>query len=325
MTFVVVAVLALALVPIYFGRQANEGLTEISDILDPARLLGTRLSLVQARQMSAFQAFLLTGSPTFRQRYLSTLDSEREIYEQLTALVMGMNLDVRKRLVDLSDISNTWHLGHQEAMKDEEDRLAMAAQFADEQSRYQALQEATLELETAIQNEVEGGRQRIELQQKRQTQATFGLLALALAATLVVGLVGWRLHALTAEAESRRSDAVQARREYDATLEATADGVLGLDLDGRIISLNRAGTDAGGRLGAAPGHVPHPEGARGGTGGEGLGGGRPPPAGRVRAARAVVTPPAGGRAGDPGRRPDLHRHDADPREGGRPPSGRPCA
>jgi PAS domain S-box-containing protein len=242
-TFVGLSVLALALVPIYFGHKANEGLTEISEILDPARLLGTRLSLVQARQMSAFQAFLLTGSPTFRQRYLSTIDSEREIYEQLTDLVMGMKLDVRKRLVDLSDISNRWHLGHQEAMKDEDGRQAMISQFDEEQQRYLALQQATLELESAIQGEVEGGRQRIALQQKRQTQATFGLLALALASTLVVGLVGWRLHALTAEAELRRSDAVQARREYDAILEATADGVLGLDLDGRIISLNRAGTD----------------------------------------------------------------------------------
>src|SRR5690606_20946440 len=66
---------------------------------------------------------------------------------------------------------------------------------------------------------------------------------LALGATFMVGRVGRGLQDLNREVEGRRRDAVRARREIDALLEATADGVLGVDLDGKCISLNRAGVD----------------------------------------------------------------------------------
>jgi PAS domain S-box-containing protein len=44
-----------------------------------------------------------------------------------------------------------------------------------------------------------------------------------------------------AEGEQRRLEAVRARREMDALLEATGDGVLGIDLDGKCTSLNPVG------------------------------------------------------------------------------------
>jgi PAS domain S-box-containing protein len=240
---VVLTVVALALVPIFFGEEAKQSMAEISDVLDPARLLGTRLSLVQAREMGAVQAYLLTGNEVFRQRYLNNFSRERELYNQLFEAVGSMSLDVRQRLADLNDIANRWHLGHQAALDSLSARIALVNTFYEENTRYMELQQATIELEEAIQHEVEAGRARIALRQNVQRQATYGLLGLALGAILVMVLVGWNLHILTAEAESRRSDAVLARREIDALLEATADGVLGLDLDGRIINLNRAGSE----------------------------------------------------------------------------------
>jgi signal transduction histidine kinase len=74
-----------------------------------------------------------------------------------------------------------------------------------------------------------------------QTFATVALSMLALAATLVVARVGMRYRELTIESQTRRREAVRARREIDSLLEATGDGVLGIDLDGKCISLNRAG------------------------------------------------------------------------------------
>ena len=244
MTFVVLTVVALALVPIYFGEEARQSMSEISEVLDPARLLGTRLSLVQAREMSAIQAFLLTGNEVFRQRYVNNFSTERDLYDRLSEAVGSMGLDVRQRLVDLQDIANRWHLGHRDALQSDSARIALATHtFYEENRRYMELQQATIELEEAIQHEVEKGRALIAIRQKVQRQATYGLLGLALGAVVLMVLVGWNLHLLTAEAESRRSDAVLARREIDALLEATADGVLGLDLDGRIITLNRAGAE----------------------------------------------------------------------------------
>lgn len=243
-TFVVVAVVALAVVPIYLGRRANDSLSEMSEVLDPARLVGTQLALIQARQMAAFQAFLLTGDPVFRGRYLNTLSDEQKLYNDLTDLVRGMNLEVRKRLVDLGDISSRWHLGHQGALNSDSARVAMAQdEFGNEQQRYAELQDATLNLEQAIQTEVQQGRTRTADQRNWQARVTVVLLLLGLSATLAVGLVARRLQLLTREAEGRRNDAIRARRENDALLEATADGVVGMDLQGIILSVNRAGAE----------------------------------------------------------------------------------
>lgn len=239
--FVAVVVVALALVPAVMGRRAVEAQLDIAEVLDPARLLGTQLSLVQARQMSLFQAFLLTGDTTFRQPYLDGSAEEREVYADLQELVLGMDLGVRERLARLSTISARWHLDHQGAFDSETGRSVAAASFASEQRRFDELQQATLALERAIQNEVDAGRRRVDRLRQLQSRVTLVLVVLALGATLVVGLVGRRLRALTVEAERRRWDAVRARREIDALLEATTDGVLGVDPSGRAVSLNRAG------------------------------------------------------------------------------------
>lgn len=241
--FVALTVVALALVPIYFGEEARQSMAEISEVLDPARLLGTRLSLVQAREMGAVQAYLLTGNEVFRDRYLNNFSQERDLYPRLSEAVDSMSLEVRQRLVDLSDIAQRWHLGHDKALYSDSARIALVNRFYEENERYTELQTATIELEEAIQREVEAGRARIAIRQDNQRQATYGLLGLALVAVLIMVLVAWNLHFLTAEADVRRSDAVLARREIDALLEATADGVLGLDLDGRIISVNRSGAE----------------------------------------------------------------------------------
>lgn len=252
LAFVATAVVALAVVPLVLGSRATQAQREIHEVLEPVRFLGTQLSLIQARQMSLFQAFLLTGDTIFQGPYRGTLEEEREVTGQLQELIGGMDLEIRERLARLSTISARWHLEHQAAFDSETARLGMVADFDGEQRRYQQLQQATLEMERAIRSEVEEGIRRAEALQARQARVALGLLALGLGATLAVALVGNRLRTLAAEADARRRDAVRARREMDALLEATGDGVLGMDLEGRIISLNRAGSEL---LGYAEGQL----------------------------------------------------------------------
>ncbi|HSG48280.1 MAG TPA: histidine kinase dimerization/phospho-acceptor domain-containing protein, partial [Longimicrobiales bacterium] len=241
--FVAAAVIALAVVPVILGQRAARAQMEIAEVLDPARLLGTRLSLVQARQMSYFQAYLLTGDFSFSLPYEAAYQEERDITAQLQSIVQGMDLEIRERLARLSTVSVRWHVGHQAAFDSEEVRVAMVQNFQAERDLYEELQRATLGLERAIQSEVEAGRRAAEGIRTLQTRVAFVLLLLALLATVGVGAVGQRLRTLTAEADARRRDAVHARREMDALLEATGDGVMGIDLRGRVLSLNRAGSE----------------------------------------------------------------------------------
>jgi PAS domain S-box-containing protein len=119
----------------------------------------------------------------------------------------------------------------------------LRADLSAELAAYDELQRATQELERVVQSEVDAGRRAVERTRTLQNRITVGLVLLALGATLVVGIVGRHLRGLTATSEKRRREAVRARREIDALLEATGDGVLGMDLDGKCTSLNRVGSE----------------------------------------------------------------------------------
>lgn len=239
--FVALTVVALALVPYFLGQRMTRVQTETAEILEPARLLSVELALLQARQLGRFQAFLLTGDRQHRAPYLAALAQEDTIYSRLTRLGREMDLEVREQVARLSNAAQRWHLGHQTAFESEEMRRSLLDDFDQELARYRDLQEATLELQQSIQSEVEAGRRRGAEVRALQVRTTLGLMVLALGATFLVALVGLHLRTLTLESEARRLDAVRARRENDALLEATGDGVLGIDLEGRCISLNRAG------------------------------------------------------------------------------------
>jgi PAS domain S-box-containing protein len=76
-----------------------------------------------------------------------------------------------------------------------------------------------------------------------QARLTQGLVVVGLVATFVVLLLAARLRRLIREAEARKREALRARREADALLGATGDGVLGLDPNGVCTFLNRAGAE----------------------------------------------------------------------------------
>jgi len=248
--FVVGSLLVLALVPVILGRRTEAAQKQTVEVLEPARVLATRLALIQARQMSRFQAFLLTGDATYERPYqeahLAANDSTarlRELIEQMRVDSPQVKLRLRAQLANLSTLSNRWYIGHRPAFDSAQARQQMLSNLPDEQRQYDALQQAAIELESAIQSRMDKERARMEQTRTLQSDITTVLALLALGATLVVGVVGVRLRLLTSESETRRRDALRARREIDALMEATSDGVLGIDLEGRCMSLNRAGSE----------------------------------------------------------------------------------
>ncbi len=241
--FVVGSLLALAIVPVFLGRESEHTQRRIVEVLEPARALATRLALIQARQMSRFQAFLLTGNRSYEKPYQEAHQAEIDTTAVLNNLVQNMDLKVRERLANLSTLSMNWYVGHVLVFKSEPARQRGLANLASEEAQYDRLQRAALELQGAIEADVEAGRQRMQHVRTLQTIITMVLALLGLGATLVVGAVGVRLQRISAESETRRRDAQRARREIDALMDATSDGVLGIDLEGRCTFLNRAGCE----------------------------------------------------------------------------------
>lgn len=239
--FIAVALLALAAVPIWWGERINAVDAEIKNTLEPARNLAADLATTHARQMSRFQEYLLTGSNEARQRYSALMAVERQQLASLQGLLEEMDLRVRQLAVAVGSSATEWQLAHRAALETPEGREAFLETLGADLVRYEQVLQASAQLRDVLNREVELGEARMEEFRRRQGALTVLLILTALVATVVVARLARGLAGAAEEATLRRVDAVQARREIDAVLEATAEAVLGLDLEGRVIRLNQAG------------------------------------------------------------------------------------
>jgi PAS domain S-box-containing protein len=270
---VAVSLVALVVLPFIQERRVRALSDEITTTLEPARERARDLALLHARQVTRFQSYLLTGDPTYRVRYEALAQDGQEVYADLTDLVERTDLEIREPLADLYTAVQQWQVGHRMALSGEPGRVAYLGALPQEQARWDRVLQGSRELESALDREVEQARARVSAARGRQTALTLALAGLALLGTLSLIFIGRRLRSLVEEADRRRGDALRARRAMEAVLEATADGVLGLDLEGRCTRLNRTGEsllgmtehDARGRSvhhllhGRAPPGVAHPE------------------------------------------------------------------
>ena len=241
LAFVIAALLALGLVPLAVGRRVAEVEREIDQVLEPARQHALDLALVHARQIARFQSYLMTGDELSLARYQEARASERASYDALVALADQLELDVRNKLAALYAVSSSWHVLHAPALASTDARLSFIADLTQERRRNEQLLEASRALTDAILESSLQGRARMEREREIQLWLTVVLVVVALAATALVAGIAKRLRSLVAEARDQRVRAVRARRQVDAVLEATGDGVLVLDRWGRCTSLNRAG------------------------------------------------------------------------------------
>jgi len=244
LVLIALALAALAVIPILQEHRISEIEEEVVGVLEPANDLGQELSLLVARQMSRLQTYLLTGDQEQRIRHEQTIDREREIRAGLRSLATraGVDLGVAEPLVRLSSASSDWHVGHEAAFESEEARVAYQREWAAEQRRYDEVFSAARELQEAVSERARSGRERMADARAIQTWLTVGLALLALIATLALAVVERHLRALVDESDRRRAESLRARREMQAVLEASADGVMAVDLEGRCTTLNSTGS-----------------------------------------------------------------------------------
>ena len=251
--FVAASLIALAVVPVLLGRMATEVEREIGSTLEPSRALASEVELDLASRMAALQSLVLSGEPRYRRRYREARDLEEARYQELQELSVGMDLlrgggaedrrSVRERLNNLVTLSLSWYLGHVSLLDGPVPRADFETILPAQNAMYEEVLAASKDLQDAIIEEVIAGRARMERARAIQTRFTIALVILALVATVTLGILGSSILRATREAQSRRQDALGARREMDAVLSATGDGVLGIDLQGRCTFLNQTGAD----------------------------------------------------------------------------------
>ena len=205
---------------------------------------GTWVALMQhaqARQIGALRGFLLSGDERFRTRYWSARSRQDDAHTELARITAGLGGSIRTRMADVTALSLSWQMDHRPILEPESRLGDPVPDLAREEELYDELVEATRRLREAIAGAAEEGRVRMEAARLLQLRITVALVALALGATLAVAFLGRRLRMLIGAAEARRREAVGARREADAVLKATAEGVMGVDLEGKCTFLTPAG------------------------------------------------------------------------------------
>jgi len=241
--FLLGALLALAFVPAYLNRQVAQVQEQIQEVLGPAEQLAAQIELAQTRRLAALEAFLYSGDRDFRQRYREAEREEMRLDAALRPLARRISLEVWQATVRVRDRYPPLDLGLEDVLNEEVSRQEFLETWNTERARFDDLLSATRSLRDAL--AVETRLQLSEMARRRDAQTLisriliFGLLA-PLAALFSVG---WRLRTLMRESEALRWAATRARREADALLAATGDGVLGMDRDGRCRFLNRAGAE----------------------------------------------------------------------------------
>ncbi len=251
--FLFATIVALALVPAFLNRGVSELQTLIREVLEPAERDAAEIELNQTKRLAAVEAFLISGDPRFRQQYREAYRAEERATDHLRTLLDQMDAvegaESERRSWDLAtrvgDMSFGWNLRIEEVLNEGGiDRGTFLQNWDEERGRVYEIFSVTRALREALsaQTSLRLG----EIGQRRDLQAlisrfliVFGLLApLAVLFSLL-----WKLRAWMRESEALRWAATRARREADALLAATGDGVVGMDRSGRCRFLNRAGAE----------------------------------------------------------------------------------
>lgn len=244
--FVVAALLALAAVPIRMAQRSRAAEARVSQTLLDAREVATDLALTHARQAERLGEYLLTGSARAANRYDALTEYERRLTDSLQTLVDRLGGDLEVLAGEAANAAFTWKLAHSVALEGPQKRQTFLQSGAVENAElYDRVLQADALLRDGIATEVETARAAAqaaaEAIRRDQRNWTLGLVALALAASLAAARVAAQLRRLLAQAREGQRQANQARWQLDAVVEATAESILGLDMNGRVTSINEAG------------------------------------------------------------------------------------
>lgn len=239
------ALVVLAFVPSGMNREVARLQGQIQATLQPAERLAAEIELAQTQQMRALEGWVFTEDPAFRRHFRERVRAEERALEALGPLTERMDLPTREAIARVTTFSLSWRLGALTVLSEEVSREAFLEDLNAERAKFDEVLSATESLRNVLAREAQATQGEIanaRAAQERMAGITRVVVFLGLLIPLLVFiLLGWRMRALMLEAEAFRRAATRSKREADALLEATGDGVLGMDRSGKCVFLNRAG------------------------------------------------------------------------------------
>lgn len=242
LVFITLALLALVAVPVLLNRQIGQDQAYLDGALEPSLQHIAQMRYLHARQFAAVQSFVLTGDRAHREQYRRFDDRATQERELTGDRLTGAPQEVRALIAPLDEARTRWIFNHLRVLNEEIPAAERDPNFiVNDRRDYEETDAAAARLQEEVRQEIVSTTEHLQRLRELQIPITAGLVTLSLLATLSVGLLGRRMGGLVREVEHRRGEAVRSRRQTEAVMAATADGVVGIDLDGRITSMNQAG------------------------------------------------------------------------------------
>ena len=238
------ALLALALVPAFLERQEAALERELAVFLQ-ARLMFPEIKLVHSREMTRIEQYVNSGDSSFVALYQDHVRRERELLNDLRRVISGMPPTYRVELSRVESRANDWRVLHSPLMGEgpfSTDPLAFREDMEDDRARYDSVQVAVQVFEDRLIRDATLAESRLERLSRWQFWATSGAVGLAILGLVSMIFVGLSLQSLARRETQRRLETVTARRDIRSILRGTADGLIGVDLDGNCTFLNEAGS-----------------------------------------------------------------------------------
>ncbi len=245
--FVTLSIAALAFLPVWTARRVDRIDLEIRNTLERARDLNNEFMRQNVQAMARIQGLFETSDPLARQQnldsYRAHADTARMAYEELRGIASSVDQELELETIALRDRSEDWYASFGVLLRGEVAVSDFERDVGREQADYRNLLDRGSAMDRVLAGYIEAARAEADAAVSRQWRIGTLLLLLGMLSVFAVFYVARETHKLTRESEQRRRTAVGARREADAVLAGTGDGVIGIDLEGNCTFVNRAAAE----------------------------------------------------------------------------------
>lgn len=199
---VVLALLALVVVPPMFTNYTTALRQELSGVLNPLNSAVGSLDRTTGAELAAARGFAVTGDPFFVDQFLLAHEYGNGVAARIDSLALYADESIRRQVSYMVQIRNSWaesHFGRT--------RTDFIEGLAEQQAHFDAMMSAAQGVREALSEEIERHLQRIARAERMRTTLTFilGLVALLAAAAAL-----WLAHRLR---KSERHVLRRAREE----------------------------------------------------------------------------------------------------------------
>ena len=238
------ALLSLALVPAFLERQESALERELA-VFSQARPMFPEIQLVHSREMMRIEQYVNSGDSSFVALYQEDLSREGELLDDLRRVISGMPPTYRVELSQIESRASDWRVLHSPLMEPgplSTDPVAFRESMEDDRARFDSVQAAVRPFEDRLIREQSLAASRLQNRRTWQLWVTLGAVGLAILGVMAMVYVGASLQNLARGETQRRLETVAVRRDLRSILRGTADGLIGVDQEGRCTFLNEAGS-----------------------------------------------------------------------------------